>query len=609
MKVGEDPVVLDIPEYDFFILKMRLMRYFFLISIAVLGFGCGSLKNSDTTDNSGEYAINTKVVLDEEDERKFNYYFYEGNRYKAINETNKSFMYFAEALKIDSTCSACAYELSRFLIGNEDLDEAEVLMDRAVRYSPDNRFYINLYSRILQANNKGDKAVKVSDKLLDIESSSVDDLYFAAQVKVQNGLYDEAVEVLNVIENQIGINQNLVFEKVQLYMESGEPKKAEDELIRLSEKFPGNHDFKIILGDFYLENGDLKKAFEQYDFVKEKDSENGKVLFSLSNYYLEAGDTTRFKELLMEGFESDDVVFDDKFRRFVPFVSGKDMSDNPLSKKDLTNIYEVLLSHYPYQSELYTSYSEFLKSEGEEDKARVILEKSLELDASQPELWQEYLFTLSGSGDNSELKKKSQEAITFFPDVALFRLFHGISLFQTGDTLQAIQTLEKGLELTDDNRGLKQRFHAYLGDFYHSSDSIDRAFQEYEKALKIDENDVMVLNNYSYYLSVLGKDLDKAERMSAKTVEIEPGNATFLDTYAWILFKKGQFLEAKFIIERAIDNMDEPSGVVVEHYGDILFKNGNINGALEQWKKALEIGGHSDLLEQKIEQKEYIDEN
>ena len=119
----------------------------------------------------------------------------------------------------------------------------------------------------------------------------------------------------------------------------------------------------------------------------------------------------------------------------------------------------------------------------------------------------------------------------------------------------------------------------------------------------------MVLNNYSYYLSVLGKDLDKAERMSAKTIEIEPGNATFLDTYAWILFKKGQFLEAKFIIERAIDNMDEPSGVVVEHYGDILFKNGNINGALEQWKKALEIGGHSDLLEQKIERKEYIDEN
>lgn len=584
------------------------MRYLIVIGLAVLAFGCGSLKTNNHSLDSDNLSNREEVILSEEDQRKFNYYFYEGNRYKAINETNKSFMYFAEALKIDSTCSACAYELSRFLVSNENLEEAEVLMDRAVLYSPENRFYINLYSRILQANKKGEKAVGVSDKLLNIENSSVDDLYFAAQVKMQNGLYSEAVDVLNLIENQIGINQNLVFEKVQLYMESGEPKKAEEELIALAEKYPGNNDFKIILGDFYLENGELKKSYQQYSSVINKDPLNGKVLFSLSNYYLESGDTVQFKKFLMDGFQSENVVFDNKFRRFIPFVNGKDISENPLNKSDLKNIYELLISQYPYQSELYSSYSEFLKSEGEEDKARNILEKSLDLDASQPELWQEYLFILSGTGDNEVLKSKSSEAVTFFPDVALFRLFHGISLFQTGDTIKGIETLNLGLKLSGDNQGLKQRFHAYLGDFYHSADSIDRAFDEYEKALKIDENDVMVLNNYSYYLSVLGKDLDKAERMSAKTIEIEPGNTTFLDTYAWVLFKKGQFLEAKFIIERAIDNMDEPSGVVVEHYGDILFKNGDISGALEQWEKAYEIGGHSDLLKQKIEQKKYIDE-
>jgi tetratricopeptide (TPR) repeat protein len=584
------------------------MRYLFFIVIVVLGFGCRSLPKNNSVVNNSQDSETVKVILNEEEQRKFNYYFYEGNRYKALNETNKSFMYFAEALKIDSTCSACAYELSRFLVANENLDEAEALMDRAVRYSPENRFYINLYSRILQANDKGDKAVDVAEKLVNIDDASVEDLYFVFQVKVQNELYSEAVDVLNIIEGQIGVNEGLIFEKVQLYLENNEIKKAEDELLLLVNKYPGNSDFKIVLGDFYLENGDLKKAYQQYETVFKEEPENGKVLFSLSNYYLESGDTTEFKNYLMAGFRSESIVFDNKFRRFVPYVSGKNIAENPLNKDDFEKIYELLIQKHPYQTEIYASYSEYLKSEGEEEKAKSILEKSLEQDASQPELWQEYLFLVSSLGDNELLKTQSTEAVTFFPEVPLFRLFHGISLFQTGDTLQSINTLKKGLELSEDNPGLKQRFHAYLGDFFYSVDSVDKSFEQYERALEIDENDVMVLNNYSYYLSLSGKDLEKAERMSAKTIEIQPGNSTFLDTYAWILFKRGQFMEARFIIERAIDNMEDPSGVIVEHYGDILFQTGDVHGAVEQWNKALELSDHPDVLKRKIEEKQYFDE-
>jgi tetratricopeptide (TPR) repeat protein len=311
----------------------------------------------------------------------------------------------------------------------------------------------------------------------------------------------------------------------------------------------------------------------------------------------------------MAGFSSENVDFENKLRRFVPFVSGKDIKDNPLVKKDLINIFDLLVEKHPYRPEVFAAYAEFLKSEEKSDAAKEILEKSLELDASQPEIWQEYLFLISSQDDNEILKEKSSEAIKFFPEIPLFRLFHGVSLFQTDKFEEAVKSLEMGLEYVEDNPGLEQRFHAYLGDFYHSMDSISKSYKHYESALEIDENDVMVLNNYSYYLSVEGKELDKAERMSSRTIEMEPGNATFLDTYAWILFKKGQFSEAKFIIERAIDNMEEPSGVIVEHYGDILFKNGDTQGALEQWNKALELDDHSDVLKKKIEEKRYIDEN
>ena len=224
-------------------------------------------------------------------------------------------------------------------------------------------------------------------------------------------------------------------------------------------------------------------------------------------------------------------------------------------------------------------------------------------------MWQDYLILLSDLRINDVLAVKSELATSFFPDEPVFRLFNGVSLYQLGDYSKAAASLEKGIKLekVQLNPDLKGQFHAYLGDIYHSLDDDEKSFQHYEEALKINENNVIVLNNYSYYLSLERLELDKAEKMSAKTIELEPGNPTYLDTYAWVLFQKQRYTEARFIIERAIENLKEPNGIYYEHYGDILFKTGDIDGALNAWKKALELGGHSDILEKKIEKREYID--
>ena len=127
-------------------------------------------------------------------------------------------------------------------------------------------------------------------------------------------------------------------------------------------------------------------------------------------------------------------------------------------------------------------------------------------------------------------------------------------------------------------------------------------------ALQIDENNVVVLNNFSYYLSLDNSDLERAEKMISKCIELEPGNATYLDTYAWVLFKRGRYFEAKYIIERAIDNGGTESNVIVEHYGDILYKNGNVSEALIQWKKSLDMGNQSEVLLKKIEKNIYVED-
>ncbi|MBK7384433.1 MAG: hypothetical protein IPI81_14055, partial [Flavobacteriales bacterium] len=61
--------------------------------------------------------------------------------------------------------------------------------------------------------------------------------------------------------------------------------------------------------------------------------------------------------------------------------------------------------------------------------------------------------------------------------------------------------------------------------------------QAYDKALARIPDDATTLNNYAYYLSVRGEQLEKAERMSKRSNELAPGQPSYQDTYAWVLFR------------------------------------------------------------------------
>jgi hypothetical protein len=115
------------------------------------------------------------------------------------------------------------------------------------------------------------------------------------------------------------------------------------------------------------------------------------------------------------------------------------------------------------------------------------------------------------------------------------------------------------------------------------------------------------MNNYAYYLSLLGEELEKAESLSGKVVQANPDNPTYLDTHAWVLFKKKEYRLAKFYQENAIKSGGVSSPVIIEHMGDILFMLNDLDGALSNWKKSVDAGNESKTLKKKIEEKRFIE--
>ena len=201
--------------------------------------------------------------------------------------------------------------------------------------------------------------------------------------------------------------------------------------------------------------------------------------------------------------------------------------------------------------------------------------------------------------DYQGLIETTDKAISYYPEQPLFYLFKGIAYFNLKDYDTTVTVLEKGRKLSA-NKELTVNFDTYIGDTYNQLKNKQKAYEAYDRVLKSDPDNIYVLNNYAYYLSLDNQELERALQMSGKTIKAEPKNPTYLDTYAWILYKLERFQEAKKYMDKVFKYDKNPQGINYEHYGDIIYKLGDTKNAVKNWKKAKKLGDVSEFIDKKI---------
>ena len=122
----------------------------------------------------------------------------------------------------------------------------------------------------------------------------------------------------------------------------------------------------------------------------------------------------------------------------------------------------------------------------------------------------------------------------------------------------------------NDNEHLAEALSIAGDVYYQQMEDRQKAYETYEQALLADPDRTSVLNNYAYYLSLEGRKLRKALKMSRRTIELEPDNATYLDTYGWLLYLLHRPKEAKPYFKHAMLYGGKDSAVVLEHSSKVL---------------------------------------
>lgn len=186
------------------------------------------------------------------------------------------------------------------------------------------------------------------------------------------------------------------------------------------------------------------------------------------------------------------------------------------------------------------------------------------------------------TNDSLVIQSLCQEGQLFEPDFLPYYYYEALMAYRIHGAAAALDACRRGLNQIDPTQAPKDYTNEFrsiielynlTGDLYTEVGNLEAAVEMYDEVVQRDSTLIMVLNNYAYQLSLLGRDLEKAERMSRQTLQEEPDNPTFLDTYAWILYRMGRIKEARKYIQKAIKFSDEPDETLIEHYAVIWQKN------------------------------------
>ncbi|WP_319230652.1 tetratricopeptide repeat protein [Draconibacterium orientale] len=587
------------------------MKRIFIKGLGITAFSLALVSCSGpkqlTEQQVAQAAIDTPTTeLVDQKQMEFEYLFVEALKQKMFGNAQKAIQLLSSCLEIDPNASSAMYELANIHAANNDFTSASLLLEKAISIKPDNKWYKLLLAQIYQQTRKYSEAADLYAVLVEKEPENLEYIYMNAALLATAQRYDEAIAAYERMEKETGINEQISVAKQQIYVSIGKVDKAFEEIYKLIENDPNEAKYYGLLADLYQSQGDAENALANYKKIQEMDPENGFVHFSLANYYLENGDAEKSFEETKAGFESDAVDIQTKMQLYMMLTANQAQSH--LSEQQRDELIAVLLEKHPDESLVHTIHAESLLKENKLAEGREALLKAIEIEPNDYMIWERIMYIDNDLQQWDKLYEHTGQIIELFPNQPQGYFFKAIACVQLEKFDETIELSEEGMDYVVENPQLEANFLMLKGEAEYKNGNKTEAFKIFDKAVQLDPDNYLTLNNYAYYLSVDGIELDKAERMSGKVVERFPDNATYLDTHAWVLFKKGEYTLAKFYMDSAIKNSEDESDTLLEHYGDILYKTGKVDKAVEYWKKAKESGSESETLDRKIAEKKYIEE-
>lgn len=517
------------------------------------------------------------------------------------------------SLAADSTYGPAWYELAGLLLYT-DAPEALLCAERAYRTDTADKWYLLQLGQAQILNDRYRDAIRTYDRLREVDAQNPDSYRVLAMLYEREKQPYSAIAVLDSAEVRFGRFDFLSELKRRLLVGTRQYDRAVAEAQALIEETPYKAENHLLLGELYARQKKDSLALAAFGEAFRIDSASVAVLAAYSEFHTERHDYATALNYARRLFLSDEMPLDDKIDYFDRITGDRNFYGKfYLQINDLAT---TLAMKYPHDPRVVKLYADHLIASGQLDDALAYYKTHL--GDTPPRV--EYYNTVI----DIESYRQRPDSVALYVDRAM-RLFPGeVELhLRKGQTLSYAERYDEALQfyknslrlsLSDSLRGV---VWGIIGETYHlmgrqalrkaggaerslyehptgsAAHFMRRCYDAYDRSLRLRYDNATVLNNYAYFLSLEGRDLERALTMSERANALDRNNPTFLDTHAWILYRMGRLAEAKKAMQQALslDRSDSPD--LRLHYGDILAALGEKFMAETYWRRALE-GGYED---------------
>ena len=540
-------------------------------------------------------------------ERRYDILFHEAMLQRQKNHHDATFDLLTRCLEIKPNAHEAYFFLAQYYSEMKNTDKALEHFKKAFDLCPDNMTYMETLAQSYISKERYADAITVVEKMYNQDKSRQELLEMLYRLYYQEQNYQKAIDVLDRMELIDGKSERITLAKSALYMEMDDNEKALAAIKALAEEHPYDLNYRTLYANSLMSSDKMDEAYSTLEKIIAEEPHNVKAQQSLRSYFIRVQDSESVDSITRCILINKNTEINDKVYLLRQLIAENEQEGGDSTQ--VLNIFREILQQPDSDAdiaELQAAYMDLKKMP--RDSIAAALELVLQLDPNRTSARLHLAQYAWEDNNDDRIISLCQAARQYNPEEMIFYYYQGMAYYRKEDTDHALEAFKNGINVINDQSSpeIVSDFYAIMGDLLFQKKREAEAFAAYDSCLQWKPDNIGCLNNYAYFLSLKGSNLDKAEEMSYKTIKAEPKNATYLDTYAWILFMQQRYAEARIYIDQATQNASTPSPDIYEHAGDIYALNGDIPTAINYWQQALAKAPDNKLLAKKIKRKKYI---
>lgn len=539
--------------------------------------------------------LNSKAGV-EFDAATFNYFYVEALKQKLMGNAGDALKYLEQCVKINPESDAAFFQMSQIVIASGDVRNGKKYLLKALSVNENNIWYLSILGGLYYQEKNIDSAIIYYEKAVKFYPEKENLILTLGNLYSESKKYEKAALIFDSFDSKYGVNEMSTLSAVRNLMAENKYTEALTKIKVLLAEFPDEVVYNGLLADIYGGLGDKQKALDIYSDILKKNPDNGQIQLALCDFLINENHYEELFRLISDVILNNKIEVENKISLMARIIEIPGI--NKYNDKLITALI-LLEANYNKNDIIPLLRPDYLIRVGNLGEAANRLEEIITGNGDNYYAWEKLLVVYLQMKDYNKLYKVGEECATRFNRSFPAKLLFANGALELRKYEIALDELKKAEILATDNKESLIQVLTMRADVYYRMKDYLKAFETFEVAIKEDNEDLTIINNYAYYLAEQNKNLKEAEQMAKRVIEKEKDNTTFLDTYGWVLYKRGKLQEAAKVMESIISKGDKTDAVWYEHYGYILKKQKKCEEAVKVWNIALKIDStKTDLLKE-----------